>query len=119
VCVQVGSNTPNFNRMVGNPLAKQIPWDTNPTHLAAWKEGNTGKPVPQPPTHKSHVRLPAAVVGCQFWWRVMRSVTMLALEHLCISGCGDHSVGLLKPVYVCFVMLLRVSLDRRCHASAA
>lgn len=40
--LQVGSNTPNFNRMVGNPLAKQIPWDTNPTTLAAWKEGNTG-----------------------------------------------------------------------------
>lgn len=42
-CVQVGSNTPNFNQMAGNPLAKQIPWDTNPTTLAAWKEGNTGE----------------------------------------------------------------------------
>jgi deoxyribodipyrimidine photolyase len=43
VCrAQVGSNTPNFNQMAGNPLAKQIPWDTNPTTLAAWKEGNTG-----------------------------------------------------------------------------
>jgi hypothetical protein len=40
--VQVGSHTPNFNRMAGNPLAKQIPWDTNPASLAAWKEGNTG-----------------------------------------------------------------------------
>lgn len=43
VPLQVGSNTPNFNRMAGNPLAKQIPWDTNPTLLAAWKEGNTGE----------------------------------------------------------------------------
>jgi hypothetical protein len=42
LCKQVGSNTPNFHRMAGNPLAKQIPWDTNPTTLAAWKEGNTG-----------------------------------------------------------------------------
>lgn len=40
----VGSHTPNFNRMAGNPLAKQIPWDTNPASLAAWKEGNTGYP---------------------------------------------------------------------------
>lgn len=39
---QVGSSTPNFDRMVGNPLAKQIPWDTNPAMLAAWREGNTG-----------------------------------------------------------------------------
>jgi deoxyribodipyrimidine photolyase len=46
VWLQVGSNTPNFNQMVGNPLAKQIPWDTNPTTLAAWKEGNTGEGAP-------------------------------------------------------------------------
>lgn len=43
VVLQVGSATPNFDRMAGNPLAKQIPWDTNPAMLAAWKEGNTGK----------------------------------------------------------------------------
>eukprot|EP00775_Hariotina_reticulata_P005382 gene5382-5617_t len=40
----VGSTTVNFDRMVGNPLAKQIPWDTNSTYLAAWKEGRTGYP---------------------------------------------------------------------------
>eukprot|EP00878_Enallax_costatus_P020725 GHUV01021916.1.p1 GENE.GHUV01021916.1~~GHUV01021916.1.p1 ORF type:complete len:400 (+),score=98.18 GHUV01021916.1:1271-2470(+) len=39
-----GSNTPNFDVMAGNPLAKQIPWDTNPVYLAAWKEGRTGYP---------------------------------------------------------------------------
>jgi hypothetical protein len=46
VWLQVGANTPNFNQMVGNPLAKQIPWDTNPTTLAAWREGNTGEDAP-------------------------------------------------------------------------
>jgi deoxyribodipyrimidine photolyase len=40
--LQVGSSTPNFDAMAGNPLAKQIPWDTNPTYLAAWKQGRTG-----------------------------------------------------------------------------
>lgn len=39
---QVGSATPNFDRMAGNSLAKQIPWDSNPEFLAAWKEGRTG-----------------------------------------------------------------------------
>lgn len=41
--LQVGSSTKNFDVMVGNPLAKQILWDTNPTYLAAWKEGKTGQ----------------------------------------------------------------------------
>ncbi|KAF6258816.1 6-4 photolyase [Scenedesmus sp. NREL 46B-D3] len=40
----VGSSTPNFDAMAGNPLAKQIRWDTNPTYLAAWKQGRTGYP---------------------------------------------------------------------------
>ncbi|WIA38442.1 hypothetical protein OEZ86_001766 [Tetradesmus obliquus] len=40
----VGSTTPNFDAMAGNPLAKQIPWDTNPAYLAAWKAGRTGYP---------------------------------------------------------------------------
>ncbi|KAF8061969.1 UVR3 [Scenedesmus sp. PABB004] len=40
----VGSVTPHFNAMAGNPLAKQIPWDTNPALLAAWREGRTGYP---------------------------------------------------------------------------
>jgi deoxyribodipyrimidine photolyase len=48
VCIaatQVGSSTPNFDAMAGNPLAKQIPWDTNPAYLAAWKQGRTGVAV--------------------------------------------------------------------------
>lgn len=40
----MGSHTPNFDRMVGNPMCKQIPWDRNPAFLAAWKEGRTGYP---------------------------------------------------------------------------
>lgn len=40
----VGSHTPNFNRMEGNPLCKQIDWDKNTELLAAWKEGRTGYP---------------------------------------------------------------------------
>lgn len=24
--------------MVGNPICKQIPWENNPEHFAAWKE---------------------------------------------------------------------------------
>jgi len=42
--LQVGSHTPNFNRMEGNPLCKQIDWDKNTELLAAWKEGRTGYP---------------------------------------------------------------------------
>ncbi len=42
--IQVGSHTPNFNTMVGNPLCKQIPWDVDQTRLLAWKEGRTGYP---------------------------------------------------------------------------
>jgi cryptochrome len=30
--------------MAGNQLCKQIPWDSNPAFLAAWKEGRTGYP---------------------------------------------------------------------------
>lgn len=40
----VGSHTPNFHRMEGNPLCKQIDWDTNNELLAAWREGRTGYP---------------------------------------------------------------------------
>lgn len=42
--LQVGSHTPNFDMMLGNPLCKQIPWDSNPDFLAAWREGRTGYP---------------------------------------------------------------------------
>ena len=39
-----GSVTPNFDKMVGNPICRQIDWDTNPEYLAAWEEGRTGYP---------------------------------------------------------------------------
>ncbi|KXZ45826.1 hypothetical protein GPECTOR_50g620 [Gonium pectorale] len=40
----VGANTPNFNRMAGNPICKQIPWDDNEEFFNAWKEARTGFP---------------------------------------------------------------------------
>lgn len=40
----VGAGTPNFDKMVGNPLCIQIDWDTNPQYLDAWKMGRTGYP---------------------------------------------------------------------------
>lgn len=40
----LGYATPNYDRMVGNPLCRQIPWDDNPDYLAAWSEGRTGYP---------------------------------------------------------------------------
>ena len=33
-----GDGVPNFDRMVGNAICKQIPWDNNPKHLEAWTE---------------------------------------------------------------------------------
>lgn len=39
-----GYATPNFDRMVGNPSARQIQWDDDPALLKAWKDGNTGYP---------------------------------------------------------------------------
>ena len=39
-----GFVTPNFDKMVGNPICRQIDWDTNPDYLAAWEEGRTGYP---------------------------------------------------------------------------
>ena len=33
------ANTPNFGRMVGNPICKQIDWDTNEEYLEKWKNG--------------------------------------------------------------------------------
>ncbi|XP_062617610.1 cryptochrome-1-like [Saccostrea cucullata] len=38
------ADTPNFNQMEGNPVSRQIPWDTNEVYLTAWKEGKTGYP---------------------------------------------------------------------------
>jgi cryptochrome len=36
--------TPNFDKMVGNPVARQIPWDDDPVLLSAWKNSATGYP---------------------------------------------------------------------------
>jgi len=36
--------TPNFDAMVNNPVARQIPWDDDPVILQAWKDGQTGYP---------------------------------------------------------------------------
>ena len=40
----VGANTPNFDRMEGNPICKQIPWDNDAGKIAAWEAGKTGFP---------------------------------------------------------------------------
>ncbi|GFR42357.1 hypothetical protein Agub_g3052, partial [Astrephomene gubernaculifera] len=40
----VGAHTPNFHRMSGNPLCKQVPWQDDPELLAAWREARTGYP---------------------------------------------------------------------------
>ncbi|XP_034734251.1 cryptochrome-2 isoform X1 [Etheostoma cragini] len=38
------TNNPNFDRMDGNPICVQIPWDQNPEAFAKWAEGRTGFP---------------------------------------------------------------------------
>lgn len=38
------TNNPKFDRMEGNPICIQIPWDKNPEALAKWAEGKTGFP---------------------------------------------------------------------------
>lgn len=38
------TNNPRFDRMEGNPICIQIPWDRNPEALAKWAEGKTGYP---------------------------------------------------------------------------
>uniref|UniRef100_A0A1B6LDP8 Photolyase/cryptochrome alpha/beta domain-containing protein n=1 Tax=Graphocephala atropunctata TaxID=36148 RepID=A0A1B6LDP8_9HEMI len=40
----VASATPNFDKMVGNPVCIQVPWDKNPQYLEAWAHGKTGYP---------------------------------------------------------------------------
>jgi cryptochrome len=37
-------SVPNFGRMNGNPMCKQIDWDTNEEYLRAWEQGRTGYP---------------------------------------------------------------------------
>ena len=36
------TKNPNFDRMLGNPICVQIPWDDNADALAKWASGNTG-----------------------------------------------------------------------------
>ncbi|KAI5594076.1 hypothetical protein BDE02_03G052700 [Populus trichocarpa] len=40
----VAFGTPNFDRMEGNKLCKQIPWNDDDELLAAWREARTGYP---------------------------------------------------------------------------
>lgn len=40
----VAAVTPNFDKMVGNPICAQIPWQSNDKFLKAWKSGQTGYP---------------------------------------------------------------------------
>lgn len=44
----IGFSTPNFNQMKGNPICKQIPWQTGPEAkvlLEKWEAGQTGFPA--------------------------------------------------------------------------
>jgi len=38
------TKNPNFDKMRGNPICVQIPWDNNPEALAKWANGCTGFP---------------------------------------------------------------------------
>ncbi|XP_052808538.1 cryptochrome-1-like isoform X2 [Mya arenaria] len=38
------TNNPNFDKMEGNAMCVQVPWDKNPEALAKWAEGKTGFP---------------------------------------------------------------------------
>nr|CAI5838380.1 unnamed protein product [Callosobruchus analis] len=38
------TKNPNFDKMVGNPICVQIPWDKNAEALAKWANGQTGFP---------------------------------------------------------------------------
>ena len=39
-----GRVVPNYDRMVGNPICKQIPWTKDAALLEAWRDGCTGYP---------------------------------------------------------------------------
>lgn len=39
-----GFVTKNFDKMVGNPTCRKIPWEHDPIKLQAWQEGRTGFP---------------------------------------------------------------------------
>lgn len=36
--------TPNWDKMVGNPVSRQVPWDADNKVLQAWRDGRTGYP---------------------------------------------------------------------------
>ncbi|XP_065164242.1 cryptochrome-1 [Atheta coriaria] len=38
------TKNPNFDKMIGNPICVQIPWDKNAEALAKWANGQTGFP---------------------------------------------------------------------------
>ena len=38
------ATTPNFDRMEGTPVCRQIDWAYDPARLRAWEEGRTGYP---------------------------------------------------------------------------
>lgn len=40
----VGSSSPKFDLMHGNPLCIQLPWDENELYHQTWREGKTGYP---------------------------------------------------------------------------
>ena len=40
----VGSSSPKFDLMIGNPLCIQLPWDENHHYIQVWREGKTGYP---------------------------------------------------------------------------
>lgn len=40
----VGAFTPNFDKMEGNPVCRQIKWETNEEFFNAWREARTGYP---------------------------------------------------------------------------
>lgn len=39
-----GAFTPNFDKVIGNPICRQIKWDTNSKFLQAWRDSRTGFP---------------------------------------------------------------------------
>jgi cryptochrome len=40
----MGYSVPNFDKMIDNPVARQIPWDDDPELVARWKNSQTGYP---------------------------------------------------------------------------
>jgi len=40
----IGATSPNFDRMEGNPICRQIPWEMDEERFKAWQEARTGYP---------------------------------------------------------------------------